>query len=475
MLYNSGHVTKYRPKGGKLRQAQTKVTDFWKAAKKATVSSIVEDNNKHIFGRHGIPYPKRVVRSRSKVASGRTQHIGKFKKPKSTDSSRGKYGFRGATATLEACGKISDPDCVYIGHSSHSAYLTARTAVQSLIRTLLKMGILWDAPDVNKVVPNNYVGSSYSQSNELRITIDTTTGNGVTVTNDSFDCVIPIDQNINTIAGYLTTYGTAGWAGIVNAGSFAPGARLLEWFLALAQPGALMVPKSIRLYQSSVNSSLGFIHTLLACIDLQEVMVHTMSTSQIKVQNRSINNTGDTEADEVDNVPLNGRTYDIAGYSPLCRSSNLFNGVSTETAMLAVGAAAIATGPFGVDGFKEPPLKGVFTNCKKVGSIMINPGDVKTDSLSFKRSFSFYNMFSSMYTSASTIGQGLTQASSPKTRTGSHRLLALEKMVNVRTIDATVLPISVIFETNLWTGTYITIKKRLSMMNVYDTALVINT
>jgi len=400
---------------------------------------------------------------RSGVTS--TNFVGKLPKPRSKERSANRIGYRGCVATLEAVGQVQDDNCVFVHHASHSTYLTLRTATISLLRTLLKRGIGWDSPDANRVIPNTFSGATYAQSTNLRITIECMSPTGA-FTFNGFDYVFGIDHTLNTICGGLNL-GANTYFGALNTGALFNGQTLIQWFASMYATSGTYLPKSIRLWINDNNGVIEPSWKLLYNIDFDTIMVHTQSTSSLKLQNRSINLVGDDDANDVDNVPLCGKSYDFSSYAMRCRNTSLFDSASNENGMTVLRASDFLLTAAAVPGLKEPPLKGIFANCKAIGKVNIDPGTIKLDKLSFKRNINWQRLFQLAYTSP-------IYGSNQQTgiMIGTSRMYALEKYINMKQVQPSTLPIIVVYENNIWAGSFITIKKKTSMMSLYDTMTV---
>lgn len=138
-------------------------------------------------------------------------------------------------------------------------------------------------------------------------------------------------------------------------------------------------------------------------VNLRECMVEFSAKSSLKVQNRTINTVGNDEANDVDNVPIQGFVYH-------CKGNNLFNktnrrilqGVSTGDLLSndiilfdhhtraqpssSPEGEWIQTDPnqSAFSKVSEPPKPYEIQNCKKSHKIRINPGGIKTSVLTQK-------------------------------------------------------------------------------------------
>jgi len=398
------------------------------------------------------------------------RHVGKFKKPKKRPEANAKYAVQGAAATMEVSGRVSDDQCVYITHASHSAYVTLRTVVLGLLRHLLKKGFGWNASDVYEVIPA-YYAATYNQSTSLQISISTINRVDSAVINDAFILDVPNDCNIMSLCGSLITIGGSLWNGVLNTGTQDPGFTMLYWLLLQAQNG-IVRPHQITLYRTGAS---GAPYDVLCVLDFSCLKAHVKSVSTLKVQNRSIPELGDDEADNVDNVPLCGKTFDFKHYSPRCHEQARFNCVNTETGMQLIRAGQLLGSSQSSIGFQEPPARAIFQNCSGSAKIQMNPGELKTDALTFIKSANFTKLFDSMTFKTLTLASGTGFTNSFSIGLGTCRMLALEKFINIKAFSSTELPIDVVYENNVWCGAYVTHKSKRAMLNSFDVGVLSNT
>jgi len=118
--------------------------------------------------------------------------------------------------------------------------------------------------------------------------------------------------------------------------------------------------------------------------NMQNASFTIYAKSDLKFQNRSVNETGDEDAEDVDNVPLIGR-----GYSG--------NGTGTTYNGGTIGVRPFYCDRYGLlskDGdvgksLKEPPFGQLFQRVKKVGGVSVQPGGIKTSTLTTRITMGF--------------------------------------------------------------------------------------
>lgn len=176
-------------------------------------------------------------------------------------------------------------------------------------------------------------------------------------------------------------------------------------------------------------------------LDLHYMRIQHYAKSAIKFQNRTVNSAGNVEADDVDNVPLYGKTYDGFGknwiqledrwyYPPLVNEENSTNLASTVTGVLA-----------------EPAPLSTIKGCSKSGKIHLDPAEIKTSVLT-----SGFKMNANKFLFLLARDQG---GDSNIVNLGKVRLITLEKMIQaVETTNEN--GIKLFYETDLKTGTIVT-------------------
>lgn len=137
-------------------------------------------------------------------------------------------------------------------------------------------------------------------------------------------------------------------------------------------------------------------------LDLHNASIVHHVKSALKVQNRTVTTTGENEADDVDNCPINGKAYHIKGNNLLLKSNRrLLSGIGT-TADLRRNEVILYGGSVGVgadianDGiaygqanstnsqFAKPaevPHPYEVEGCYKYAKVRINPGAIQTSIL----------------------------------------------------------------------------------------------
>lgn len=181
-------------------------------------------------------------------------------------------------------------------------------------------------------------------------------------------------------------------------------------------------------------------------IQIVNSRIHFDCKSTLKLQNRSVNSVGNDEADDVDNVPLYGKSYSGKGTG----SKTLWDGYTNLTSLNYV--ADDIHGIINYDGSnpktQEPLDPRIVIKATKTGKAHLDPGQIKTDVLYFKGGYDFnklLNTYIPVYNGAPAVGANLRDV-------GTFRFFGLEKMLEIYPYVGDVLTIVnfiIAFERNI--------------------------
>ena len=116
----------------------------------------------------------------------------------------------------------------------------------------------------------------------------------------------------------------------------------------------------------------------ISSMNLRDATVSCILKSALKMQNRSLNTSGDDQADDINNVPLTGRSYEGSGNGLKGRDNNLILAPCDNV----YGWTTVGAGTEVV--LQEPPQPYHFQYAYKSGPVRINPGIIKTSVLNDK-------------------------------------------------------------------------------------------
>jgi len=168
-------------------------------------------------------------------------------------------------------------------------------------------------------------------------------------------------------------------------------------------------------------------------IRLEYASISIDCKSALKIQNRSVTVAADNEANDIDNVPLVGRSYEGNGMGPVFRKSKFLanttgveNNYSFASDKYAVidGTEYLAGSP--VRELAEPPLPMQLYSCTASGKVRMQPGDVKTSLIMYHLGGKLDNVWNKLGAFND------PDYSLPKVQGsfGKYRLYAVEKMVD---------------------------------------------
>lgn len=173
-----------------------------------------------------------------------------------------------------------------------------------------------------------------------------------------------------------------------------------------------------------------------ASVNLKDYTCNVYSKSSFKIQNRSRNALG-TEADEVDNVPINGKSYDLDGSGSVFRD---FQRIAIPNPIIntTTGLHAIVGDTDTTQFLREVIPRADLKNCKAAGKVLIQPGEIKTSVLTVSAKFKA-DKLAKQY-------QNQLATTYCRTSMGSSRLFSLEKVI--ATNDVGEAAMSIFYELN---------------------------
>lgn len=207
--------------------------------------------------------------------------------------------------------------------------------------------------------------------------------------------------------------------------------------------GLVDVNSQVQLVKMLVSyKTVGTVGTqIIGQFDLKRAKVEMYAQSNLKIQNRTIN-AGGNEADDVDAQPLIGKTYDGPGNFYGIQDNYYVPLTSIQSNYLVTPSTA--TGPM-----PEPLPLSQMRNCRKIGKMRLDPGQIKTSTLVWRKNL---NLNSVLYY----IGRSI--AANNCMKLGKFRLINLEKELNcLLATDANAIKLGI--EIDLKTGTAITLPK----------------
>jgi len=362
------------------------------------------------------------------------RYSGKFrKKMRRVSKKADPYMTKGFRHTIEIHGQVTDPNCVYVGHTTFSGRQTLEFVCQALLRKLLdKAGAR--IRDIHSPIPGYEANTSTMWKFVCERTNKATGAVDATVT---YITPAATNTSIYQIVGDQQAGVTGLWPSLWNVMNDAAigfnGANDLNVF----------IPTRLVLYQEEENITQFW--QFRSELFLEQEYVHITCKSDMKIQNRSVSASGSGSTDIVDANPLVGKAYRFNGGAPRARVPNcyLVEAVPDLNGVITARAASLTTA--GCQSFVEPPPVKAWWNCTKFGGIRLAPGEIKNDSISFTTKMQLHKFLKNMKFGYATGGKQINLF-------GKSALYALEDMINVNASQN----IAIAYEVNRVVGCYLT-------------------
>lgn len=226
-----------------------------------------------------------------------------------------------------------------------------------------------------------------------------------------------------------------------------------EWLMN--QFGELLPTQWLTLRYYVEFATFGTARMIQGELDLTAVTVHVQSQSLLKMQNRTINSTGNNEADDVDNVPLDGKWFEYNSNGTIYQDYNTPAADGKSQVMTQKDYGILPTtlaSETGTSMYADIPLKSQFIGCKTNGNWSIQPATIRESLISSSLSMNF-SKFIQTCCRAQSYNVQFVQYWIGKTR-----LFAMEKKIFAASSDA-VSQIAVAFDHELTIGAHITERK----------------
>lgn len=287
---------------------------------------------------------------------------------------------KGILATFETGGIAADSDCVYVGHCTCPPNRMRQMMMHALVKAVFApLGIYPNAIDQ----PIALVDAG-----------------------DTFNLQYKANSEIATAPANLT---------YTLTGTNSP-EDIVAWFLADAT--------FIAFTNQVMFLSVAYTPTIAPELKYHRVILNNAklvisSKSAFKIQNRTVDDIADVNRNDVDNVPLYGKSYSGSG-----------NGVqyvleyTAERPFICHNLYGIISKPAAAGGsIEEPPIPQHFKGVSKSGKVKLDPGQVKTNSLYYKATIPFYKLLPALF-------GDITNPTYKKTYVGKFTFFALERMIH---------------------------------------------
>lgn len=386
-----------------------------------------------------------VERKKKRKASGgmSSYYVGRFKKRRARKSREDIYMQRGFKNTLEVCGSVTDPDCVYVGHSTTSGHRILTIFLQAALRKLVEKSNGQQIGNMKEPLLGIFTGGATHLRFVLHIKT-MTSGAIATV-----DKVCATTDSIYTLVGDSAVGVAPGWPDLYNYWvNYAMGA-------GGAVPGGSQMPYKLEMYSGPNSTS----YQLLGQLFFPRENINLWVTSNLKIQNRSKSADGDADADDVSRNPIQGKLYQFNSSVPRSVVNNIEN---IEVIPDATGVITERAADFPAESeltMREPPEFAFFRGLTKKGYVRLQPGSIKRDVLNWKLSMQCHKFFERLDWRPHTA---LYTTAYQMKAMGKCTLIALEDVINVNVLQN----IDVAYEVNRVERCYLTTGKRTAAIGI---------
>lgn len=301
-------------------------------------------------------------RSRSRASSSRGRGSSGSVHMSTNSVSRmrslGKLGTlqtQGVQITIEHGNTFSSSSAVYIGHATCPSNVMRRGIYRALVKKILiaarKLNNKWDAVPLFNVA-----------TDEIRITYRQGLDPGATAVNHT------------VIVGGNTQEGIAGQ--FYSHFETVQMTQSVFMYITYIPAGATLNPNFIG----------------VTTIDLQKCYIKMSVNSNLKIQNRTVSVTADNEADDVNNVPLIGKSYSGTG-----TGAKFVHSTAGNVPFVADNFKGVIQRAGNVNELAEPPSPRLFDRVQKHGTVSLEPGEIMTSNLKYTKSILLDNLIAIAY------------------------------------------------------------------------------
>jgi len=233
-------------------------------------------------------------------------------------------------------------------------------------------------------------------------------------------------------------------------------AKFVDWYNAFT---AITIPTVfLKLVYYHDIGTIGSSRLVAYEIDMTSTKCHFESVSYLKIQNRTKNQDGSKDSDDIDNVPIYGRHFMMNGNGSTFRdyntpAANSAPQLRTDSFFGVLNYNLTTDIDNGSTMWLEVPMKNQITGVKSYGPAHLDPGQVKTSKLVFKKTISFPKLMAMIRTKATSAFTGGSVNAAPF-YFGNTRIFAFEKMIKAVATDAT-NQMALAYEVNTDIGCYV--------------------
>lgn len=308
--------------------------------------------------------------------------LSKLKRRKVYKTKKAKRAIKGITLIKETGGSTTDTNCVFVGHSTCPQY----TMKLMIGRALGKSLMINAGQAVQSITDSMNVAAGDTISVGYR---GTPTGSVVI-------------ETFTFVAGSLTVEAFAQWFANI----------LRPWNNVANRPEQYVFDRLT--LQTGGNSF---------WLRLDNAIINVYCKSSFKMQNRSTN-VADQEADVVNNIPVFGKRYYGTGTGSVYRNYGAAFRINADNTFGIISAQPVT------NSLQEPPQPHEFKNLKSYGKIKIEPGDIKTSVLVYKKSMTIDKMWQLLANAGSPAATVALRNDAERSVLGKFSFMALEKIMD---------------------------------------------
>lgn len=375
--------------------------------------------------------PKRVSRRRGAVKTVSDKSVGRLKTGRFTKKYRKRTAVtRGVTTVYEFCGVLSSGatvgqvgELVYIGHTM-PLWTMLETAWWSVIRLLLiKAGV-----SVAGAFPATALSALDLRNGDV-ITVRYRNTGATALSSTSYTVVTT--DTVNTIMNTFAS--NSNWATLTSGNS-------VEFFDIQYVPNVVITSPTNR-----------------AVVKLDNCMLNFDVKSDLKLQNQTKFSSTDDTSEDVNNIPVYGKSYEGPGTGPSLIGYEA--GVGTFSSTLSWKGnlntgfiQAVPSGNGATDaGMREPLEYQLFKPIRKVGKIHLDASQLKTSVLEKKIKVQFNKFMNLVYPETSEPSATAVGTRNINGNLSIYRMFGIEKMLDSATVTTpgdTRTPVLIGFEVN---------------------------
>lgn len=202
-------------------------------------------------------------------------------------------------------------------------------------------------------------------------------------------------------------------------------------------------------------------------MDLRTARLHFYSKSTLKFQNRTVNDAADDEQ-SVDNVPLYGKMYyGIGNGTGAVNRNSIYTTASRD--FIADDTNGVMSKVPTERWYQEPVGPEMLEKVSKFGKIHLDPGQIKTSSLTTKKSIGVNQLIKAV-----AVNNILPVVNHTRHYLGHYRFMMVEKMITA-VAGTSINSIKLAFEHNLKIGCYMTVWRNTLTAPITSISTVYNS